>query len=159
MLHLNSKDKKKKITVNIKLSSFGLQNKTTTKKINPINGVVSWGGALSLGMGQYPLPALYLVGDRHAKVRSCVAGHLEGKCQRWGHWGGKHGHSMVKGQRKLFSSVRSSQLIEKLQVSHNAQGRVLLPWVSRSWWDGDTGLSVEVGAHWGFWGLSITTVP
>lgn len=37
---------------------------------------------LSLGMGQYPLPALHLVGDRHAKVRSCVAGHLEGKCQR-----------------------------------------------------------------------------
>lgn len=55
------------------------------------------------------------------------------------------GHSMVKGQRRLFRYLRSSQWTEKLQVSHNAQGRALLPQVYRSWRDGDTGLSMEVG--------------
>lgn len=133
MLHLNSKDKKK-ITVNIKLSSFSLQNKK-----------------------QKPQSNKWCVPGRSFKFGGWVNIHFlhstwwETGMPRWGRvwqapWKARAnsgdtgiestGDSMVKGQRNPFRWLRSSQLTEKLQVSHDAQGRVQLPQVSGSWWDG-----------------------
>lgn len=80
-------------------------------------------------IGQYLLPALQLVRDRRAKVRSCVAGYLEGKGQQQGHRDGKHRVLYGEGTEKpiQMTQVFTSDRKLKFQVSHNAQGRASSP--------------------------------